>query len=284
VDTGSSESIFEEPENKYAERDSDTSTPDRADTESSLTHSAYADRSVGATRNVSGSDDLPQVQTGKRAAENLGEGFHGEDSGFDPSEDFFIFPKEDTGDDGPKTRSGGQLSVLPFVSLFAILLFVFSLVTMTYQVDPIPLESLIRRIPWYGPAIFENKQFKHRVELESLTSGFEPVLGHQEVVVVSGKLLNRNTRSVENVQIEAQIYDAKGKPIGKETVYLGNALSSKIIQDMTPREIALLQSLKPENAYRIEPSQAVPFTIVLPKPKEGVSSFSCRVVSAEATA
>lgn len=220
-----------------------------------------------------------QTKRDKTAAESRVEG-----GSFDPGEDFFIFPKEDTDDGGSQTRTGGQLSVLPFVSLFAILLFVFSLVTMTYQVDPAPLESMIRSIPWYGSAIFESRHFKRRLELDSLASGFQRVLGDQEVVIISGKLLNRNTESVGNVQIETQIYDAEGNPVGKETVYLGNALSSKNIQDMTTREIALLQSLKPQNSYRIEPNRAVPFTIVLPKPNEEVAAFSCRVVSAESTA
>ena len=213
-----------------------------------------------------------------------GEEFHIEDGGFDPGEDFFIFPKEDSGTGGKEMRTGGQLSVLPFVSLFAILLFAFSLVTMTYQVDPAPLESMIRSIPWYGTAIFESRHFKRRLELNLLASSLQPVLGDQEVVVIWGRLLNRNAQSVQNVRIEAQVYDAEGNPVGNESVYLRNSLSSKNIQDMTTREIALLQSLKPQNVYRVEPNRPVTFTIVLPKPKEGVATFSCRVVSADSTA
>jgi len=203
---------------------------------------------------------------------------------FDPGDDFFIFPKEESEEGTDQPRPGGQISVLPFVSLLGILLFVFSLVTMTYQVDPAPLESLIRKIPWYGSAIFESRHFKRGLALEALTSGLQPVLGQREVIIISGTLVNRNTRGVQDVQIEAQIYDAEGKPLGKQTIFLGSAIASKIIQDMTPREISLLQSLKPQNVYRIEPNESVRFTIVLPKPEQGVSAFSCRVVSAEATA
>lgn len=209
---------------------------------------------------------------------------HARKHGFDPGEDFFIFPKEETDAEDKKIRSGGQLSVLPFVSLFAILLFVFSLVTMTYQVDPVPLESVVRSIPWYGSVVFESGHFQNRLELEALASSFQNVLGEETVVVISGKVLNRNPETVANVRLEAQIYDAEGNPLATETIYLGNALSAKTIQDMTTREIALLQSLKPQNLYRIEPNRAVPFTIVLPKPSKGVAAFSCRVVSAESTA
>ena len=205
-----------------------------------------------------------------------------EDPKFDPEDDFFVFPKEENGEHVAETRTGGQMSVLPFVSLFGILLFVFALVTMTYQVDPTPLESVIRKIPWYGSAIFESRHFKRRMALEALVAGLQPVLGQREVVIVSGTLVNHNAKEMQDVQIEAQVYDAEGKTLEKQTIYLGSAISSKIIQDMTPREISLVQSLKPQNTYRVAPNGSVTFTIVLPKPKEAVGAFSCRVLSAEA--
>lgn len=201
---------------------------------------------------------------------------------FDPEDDFFVFPKDEVGIEKTETRTGGQISVLPFVSLFGILLFVFALVTMTYQVDPAPLEAVIRQIPWYGSTIFESRHFKRGLEVASLTSEFQAVLGQREVMIVSGTLVNRNPMEMQNVEIEAQVYDAEGKTLGKQTIYLGSAISSKIIQDMTPREISLLQSLKPQNVYRIAPNGSVNFTIVLPKPNAAVSAFSCRVLSAEA--
>ncbi len=175
-------------------------------------------------------------------------------------------------------------SIMPMASLVGLAVLAFVLVALIYQANPQPLDSLIRRIPWYGSAVFDNRHFKQTLVVESLVSGVRPVLNRTEVYIVSGKLTNRNDRSIHKVRIEARLFDAEGKQIAQQVTFVGNAISAKIIQDMTFREISLLQSLKPQSSYRIAPNGSADFTIVFPKPKTAVESFSCRVVSAEAAA
>ena len=86
---------------------------------------------------------------------------------------------------------------------------------------------------------------------------------------------------MHKVQIEAQLFDAEGKQVGRQATFVGNAISAKIIEDMTFREISMLQSLKPQSAYRIPARASANFTVVFAKPKAAVESFSCRVLSAE---
>lgn len=193
-------------------------------------------------------------------------------------EDFFIFPKNESS--SPSSRVGGQISIIPYVSLLGILLFVFSIITLTYQVNPQPLNSFIRRLPWYGALIFANSQFPEGLEFESLSSGFQTVRGNREVFIVSGKMSNRSERGVQDVRIEASIYNIEGNKIDQKTISMGNPFSPKIIRDMTEREIFLLQSLDPQNAFTIPPSESVDFTIVFPKPDENITTFSCRLVAA----
>ena len=180
-----------------------------------------------------------------------------------------------------KPRNDGRGSIVPLASLAGLAVFAFVLATLIYQANPQPLDSIIRRIPWYGSAVFDSRHFKRTLVFESLVSGVRPVLNQNEVFVVSGKLTNHNDRSVHTVRIEARLFDAEGKQVGQQITFVGNAISAKIIQDMTLREITLLQSLKPQNNYRISPNGSANFTIVFPKPKTAVESFSCRVVSAE---
>ena len=156
--------------------------------------------------------------------------------------------------------------------------------TLIYWTNPQPLDSLIRRIPWYGSAVFDSRHFKRTLVFESLESGVRPVWNDNEVFVVSGKLTNRNDRSIHKVRIEARLFDAEGKQIGQQITFVGNAISAKIIKDMSLREISLIQSLKPQNNYQISPNESANFTIVFPKPKTAVESFSCRVVAAEIAA
>ena len=152
------------------------------------------------------------------------------------------------------------------------------------MINPQPLDNLLRRIPWYGAAVFDSKHYKSTLVFDSLVSGVRPVLNQTEVFVVSGKLVNRNDQSIRQVQIEAQLFDAEGKQVGRQVTFVGNAISAKIIADMSLREISLLQSLKPQSAYHIPPNGSADFTIVFPKPKATVASFSCRVLAADAGA
>lgn len=177
----------------------------------------------------------------------------------------------------------GSGSIVPFVSLVGLAVFAFVLVSVIYQMNPQALDSLMQRIPWYGGAVFENRHFKRTLAFESLVSGVQPALNQTEVFVVSGKLVNGNDRGIHRVRVEAQLFDSEGKPLARQDIFLGNAISAKIIKTMSLREIRLLQSLKPQNAYPIPPHESVNFTIVFPKPGVPVDSFSCRVLSAEVT-
>ncbi len=202
---------------------------------------------------------------------------------FEIDDDFLIPPRREAAPRRPP-HANTQGSIVPLVSLVALALFAFVLVTVIYQVNPQPLDSVLRRIPWYGSTVFEDRHFKRTLVFESLASGVRPVLNQTEVFIVSGKLVNRNDRSIHKVRIEAQLFDAEGKQVGRQVTFVGNAISAKIIQDMTFREISLLQSLKPQSAYRIPANGSASFTIVFPKPRAAVESFTCRVLSAETQA
>ena len=203
------------------------------------------------------------------------------DFDIDIDDDFLTPPERETPPPLPPLDDA-KGSVVPLLSLIALTLFAVGLVTLIYMVNPQPLDGLIRQIPWYGPAVFESRHYKRTLVFESLASGVRPVLNQTEVFVVSGKLVNRNDQGMRHIQIEALLFDAEGKQVGRQVTYVGNAISARIIKDMSLREISLLQSLKPQNAYHIPPDGSADFTIVFPKPKAAVASFSCRVLAADA--
>ncbi len=203
---------------------------------------------------------------------------------FEIDDDFLIRPRREAEPPPPPPRANARGSIVPMVSLVALAGFAFVLVWLIYQVNPRPLDALLRRIPWYGNTMFENRHFKSTLVFESLVSGVQPVLNQTEVFIVSGKLVNRNDRSVHKVRIETQLFDAEGKQIGREITFVGNGITAKTIQDMPFREISMLQSLKPLSAYRIPAAQSANFTVVFPKPDTAVESFSCRVISVDAAA
>ncbi len=183
-----------------------------------------------------------------------------------------------------ETRMGGLISVIPYISLFGILLLTFSLLTLVYQAQPARLEAYLKSIPWFGPVIFKNSHLRQGIVLESLRSGFQKILGGRQVFVVTGKISNRNPVSVREIRLEGLIHTAAGKQVGRQTISVGNPISSKIIRDMTVREIAILQRLKPQKRFEIAPDGSAAFTIVFLKPAKDIKSFSCRVLTTKGEA
>ena len=82
--------------------------------------------------------------------------------------------------------------------------------------------------------------------------------------------------------IEGKIYDAQGKELNHIVVSGGNALSRKILRDLTAKDISLLQIQKARKQFAIPARDSTEFVIVFLSPKRGAAQFSARVVSARA--
>ena len=198
-------------------------------------------------------------------------------------ENFPFQEKETESDTADAPRQANGPSVIPFISLFGLLLLIFFMATLTYQAKPTQLESLIKAIPWFGPLVITNNHLRKGIVVSSLWSDFQTIFGGHRVFVISGKIINHTSVSVGEIRVEGQIYSAGGERIKSQAISVGNAISTKIIQDMTAREISILQRLKPQKRFEIPPEESAAFTIVFLKPTKKIKSFSCRVLSAKGT-
>lgn len=173
------------------------------------------------------------------------------------------------------------LSALPYISLFAALLLIYSLLTLTHLAQPGTLEPFIKTIPWLGSAVFKNKHLRQGIALQSLRPSFQAIQRNREVFMVSGVAVNRNPVSVREVRVEGRVYNAEGKELERQTISVGNVLSPKIIRDLTDQDISILQKLGPQKRFEISPEESAAFAMVFLKPRAEIKSFSCRVLSAE---
>ncbi|MBI2359933.1 MAG: zinc-ribbon domain-containing protein [Deltaproteobacteria bacterium] len=171
-------------------------------------------------------------------------------------------------------------STVPYFSLFAVLLLLYSIATIVNQTQPSVLESLFRRVPWFGPSVFQNNHLRQSIALQSLRPSFQTILGNREVFVLSGVAHNRNTGSVREIQVEGRVYDAHGKEVGRQAVWAGNAITPTIPKDLTAQEISILQKLSPQRRFEIPPQKAASFVIVFLRPPGEIKNFSARVISA----
>ena len=174
-----------------------------------------------------------------------------------------------------------QASALPYFSLFALLILFFSLATAFQYAYPEVLDRWMKKVPLIGAAIARNDRLKAGVALQSLRGSYQVIQGNREIFVVTGVAMNQNPVVIREVRIGGETYGSDEKPIEQQEMWIGNAISAKIIRGMTAQDILDLQRLKPLKTFEIPPGDSVPFTIVFLKPAKAVKNFTATVLAAE---
>ena len=170
-----------------------------------------------------------------------------------------------------------QASILPYLTLFALLVIGFFLAAVITYAHPKASEELVKKIPLLGTAVLKNSHLKNGILLQSLRGGYQSIQGNREIFLITGVAVNQNPVVIREVQLTGKIYNGGGKEVEEQTVWVGNTLSAKILRGMTLEDIPHLQSLKPLKSFEMPPGDSVPFAMVFLKAIKGVKVFSCAV-------
>ena len=174
-----------------------------------------------------------------------------------------------------------QASTVPFLTLFGLLVVLFSFAAAYYQAHPSASEGMIGKVPLVGSSVLKNNHLHDGVLLKSLQGSYQMIQGNREVFIVSGTAINQNPVVIRKVRLAGQIFSAEGKELEQQSMWIGNALSPKIVRGMTVQDVTDLQKLEPLRNFEIPPGDSVPFTLVFTKPNKVAKAFSCEVTSAE---
>ena len=172
-------------------------------------------------------------------------------------------------------------SILPFVTLFGLLIITFSLISVFSYAKPQASEDIIKTIPVIGNSVLKNNYLKGGILIRSLRSGFQSIQGNREVFLISGVAVNQNPVVVREIKLSGIAYSDAGKELERQTIWVGNTISPKIIRGMTLEDIPHLQNLKPLKSFEIPPGDSIPFTIVFLKSAKFAREFSCDVLTAQ---
>ncbi|MGH7766088.1 MAG: hypothetical protein ACREQP_01430 [Candidatus Binatia bacterium] len=186
-------------------------------------------------------------------------------------------PREGSAESSPRR----PLSLTPYLLLCCGLLLLFSALTLLYKARPEPIETSLKAVPWIGSSILKNDYLRQGIVLQSGRPRFQRILGNREVFMLSGVALNRNRVKVREVKIEGYVFGSDGKTVERQIITVGNAISSKIVRDLTTQEIATLQRQSPIRRFEIPPDESAPFSIVFLKSSAQIKSFGYRVLSAD---
>jgi predicted Zn finger-like uncharacterized protein len=217
----------------------------------------------------------------------------GDDRALDASKDFSIIDRAvPVANERDRSESSNNIlaispyldqraSILPFVTLFGLLVIGFSLIAVISQAHPRASEEIVKKIPVVGTSVLRNNHLKEGILIQSLQAGYQTIQGNREIFVVTGVAFNQNPVVVREIQLTGRIYNQGGKELERQTIWVGNTISPKIIRGMTTEDIPHLQNLKPLKSFEIPSGDSVPFTIVFLKSTKNAQDFTCEVVTAE---
>ena len=171
-----------------------------------------------------------------------------------------------------------------FIGLFALMVFVFGIITVVIQSAPIASAGLLSVLPIVGEGLTPPISAAQRVALSQVQAQYAKLKGDQMALVISGTAQNLTSGTLGAVRIEAALTASSPQPLRTEAVYCGNSLSSKMLGEMTPHEIEFFEKLDAPKSFTLGPQATAPFVIVFIAPPAGADHFQLRVVSADSAA
>ncbi|MBI2962911.1 MAG: zinc-ribbon domain-containing protein [Deltaproteobacteria bacterium] len=199
---------------------------------------------------------------------------------------------EDLVDEPRFVRGEDELRIQPeeahdptrsYLVFLAVLVIVYAIFTLDLLNHPARAEKLLAGVPLVGDVLAQDHLLQIKVQLQDVAGAYQQIKDDRTVFVVSGRAVNTSSEPLKGVQIESALYDGEGKPIETKSIYCGNAMSLKIVKDLSSKEISLLQRLEPPKRFEIRPGESAGFSVVFLMPPPTLKEFTTRVLSAQSS-
>jgi hypothetical protein len=156
----------------------------------------------------------------------------------------------------------------------------YAALARTFFASPAWSDRLLSRVPLIGMLGYDRLMIR-KVALSDVAGNYQRIKDGKEVFVITGKALNTAPVALHAVQIAAKLYNRSGRELDQKTIFCGNVISVKVLKDLTPRELSVLQKLNPPRRFMIEPGGASTFVIVFMDPPADAVEFTTKVVAAQ---
>jgi predicted Zn finger-like uncharacterized protein len=181
-------------------------------------------------------------------------------------------------DDSDEARAPRMKSPVRFAIralLFVMLL--YGVLSIYLYTHPESVAQALGRVPLIGAHLVETRLRPTAVRLTGVRGQYERVQGDRLVFVIAGNAVNNSAVPVHGIQIEGRITGAREQ---RQVVYCGAA--PRDVQDLSLREIALLQTLEPPKDWALGPGEQASFLVVFATPPADLHEFGAEVVAVQA--
>jgi hypothetical protein len=153
----------------------------------------------------------------------------------------------------------------------------YALVSVWAYTNPVASRALLARVPVIGTALLETRLDPTSIQLANVRGEYQRVKGDRLVFVIAGSAVNTSPMPVKRVQVEGRIAGVREQ---RQVVFCGAA--PRDLQDLSLREIALLQTLEPPADWALGPAEQADFLVVFATPPPDLREFSAEVVAVRA--
>jgi hypothetical protein len=190
-------------------------------------------------------------------------------------------PKRSAPKREPKAPAVDDRGKFRAIVLFLLLcVMAYGALATTLLSMPDMADRFVRSLPLVG-SMLAGDRLSRQIALSELSASYHRIKEGKEVFVITGRALNTATVPLHAVQIRGQLFDRDGNLVDQRSIYCGNVVSTKVLRDLTPRELKFLQDIQPPKQFQIEPGDGAGFVIVFMDPPASAAEFSAQVVGAQ---
>ena len=171
-----------------------------------------------------------------------------------------------------------------FLGLFAIIAIGFGLASLIVHLEPAAIARVLSETPKYGSHFQRPMVPATLVALHDVHADYEQIKGGQTALLISGTAENVGGTPLHAVLLAVDLLDDGGKQMASAAAFCGNGLNTRMVGEMTPREIEFLQRLDPQKNFTVEPSHTAPFLLVFIDPPRKIANLRIQVAKAVAPA
>jgi len=150
----------------------------------------------------------------------------------------------------------------------------YAVLSVYLYTHPDRLTDALAGLPIVGPSLIETQLDPGEIELLDVHGDYRRVRDGALVFAITGQAVNNSPLPVDGVQILGRIVGAETR---RQVVFCGTA--PRDVEDLTIREISLLQTLAPPGDWRLEPGGQANFLVAFPEPSESLTEFTAEVVA-----
>jgi predicted Zn finger-like uncharacterized protein len=166
-------------------------------------------------------------------------------------------------------------STLAFaVRCMLIVTVAYAVLSVYLYTHPDRLTDALASLPIVGPTLIETQLDPGEIELIDVKGEYRRGRDGALVFAITGQAVNHSALPVDGVQILGRIVGAETR---RQVVFCGTA--PRDVEDLTMREISLLQTLAPPGDWRLEPGGQANFLVAFPEPSASLTEFTAEVVA-----